>query len=446
MEHGKSFNIIITFLISLSIIMMLLQKYSLNDVYVIDASSDKDIISPMFMAVSDGTAERGQSIVSYKIENNKVILDCEIVASDYAWPFCELTMQLHDPQKLNRAQGVDLSLFEYVKIYAEYENMTENGIRFYTRSHDGNTSPVGDFTTWKYNGLEFSVKNKKVGEPITIPLTLLQVPAWWLLENDIPLELSTPSFKNIMELDLVTGDNMKPGHYKIILDRIEFHGKYFKTNNMYIAIIILWLFTSFGVILVRANDSKAKLIKIQRKAKSLKKLNQLLNIENHSLKDDSERDALTGAFNRSSIQSVFTNDVPVLSLIFIDIDLFKAINDNYGYVIGDEILTSFSKLLSEHSRDSDVLARWAGEEFLLVCANTHKESAVKLAENLRALIENFEWSHEIKFTASFGVADRILDEPPEEFLQRADKALYAAKARGRNKVVVSNNVGLYFDV
>jgi diguanylate cyclase (GGDEF)-like protein len=437
MEHGKSFNIVIAFLITFTIVMVGLQEYSFNEVYVIDASSDKDILSPMFSAVSDGTEQRGQSIVSYKIENNKVILDCEIVASDYAWPFCEITMSLHDPQSPTGKLGVDLTLFKYVKVFAEYENITENGIRFYTRSYDEIISSLEDHTTWKYNGLEFSIKNKKEGEPVTIPLELLQVPTWWLMANNIPLERSITSFDKVMQLDLVTGDNMKPGKYKIILDRLEFHGKYFQTKNVYISIIILWLFASVYAILFRFYDSKSTLIKTQSKVQDINKLNQLLNIETNSLKGKPERDALTGAFNRSGILSVFTHDISELSLIYIDIDLFKAINDNYGHEIGDEILVSFSELIRAHSRDSDLLARWGGGAFLLGCPNTNQVSAIKLAENLRGLIERFEWPHEIKLTASFGVADRLADEPPEDFIHRTDKALYAAKARGRNRVIVS---------
>ena len=441
MANGKYYNIVIACLIAVTMAMMALQQYSLNDVYVIDASSDKNILSPMFKGLSDGTDHKGQSIVSYKIENNKVILDCEIVASDHPWPYCELSITLHNSQSLgaslsrNTLLGVDLSLFKYVEVYAEYENITDNGIRFYTRSYDEKISSVEERDSWKYNAIAFH--NKKVGVPVTIPLELLQVPTWWLLENDIPLDRSTTNFKNVMELGLVTGDHTKPGHYKIILDRLEFHGKYFQTKNVYIAIIFLWLFTSICVILYRLSESRTKLVIIHRKAEELKKLNQLLNIENDSLKDKSNRDTLTSVFNRSGIQSVITSDIPILSFIFIDIDLFKAINDNYGRDIGDEILVSFSKLICEYSRATDVIARWGWDQFLLACPDTDKASAIKLAENLRVLIEHHSWPYDIKLTASFGVADRVLDESPEEFIHRTDKALYAAKVRGRNRVISS---------
>jgi diguanylate cyclase (GGDEF)-like protein len=441
MAHGKYYNIVIACLIAISVAVMILQEYSLNDVYVIDSSSDKKILSPMFNGFSDGTDHKGQSIVSYKIEQKKVILDCEIVISDYPWPYCELSITLHNGQSQsatlsrNTALGVDLSLFKYVKVYAEYENISKSGIRFYTRNYDEKISSVLDRNSWQYNGIEFN--NKKVNEPVIIPLALLQVPSWWLLENDIPLERSITSFKKVMELGLVTGDQTPPGHYRIILDRLEFHGKYFQTENVYIGIIFLWLFTAICIILYRLHDSKNKLLSIHRKAEDLKKLNRLLHLENDSLKDKPNQDTLTGVFNRLGIQSVITRDIPVLSFIFSDIDLFKAINDNYGRDIGDEILVSFSKLICEYSRATDVIARWGWDQFLLASPDTDKGSAIKLAENLRALIEHYSWPHDIKLTASFGVADRVLDESHEEFIHRTDKALYAAKVRGRNRVISS---------
>ncbi len=136
---------------------------------------------------------------------------------------------------------------------------------------------------------------------------------------------------------------------------------------------------------------------------------------------------------------MFINQIPILSIAFIDIDNFKQINDIYGHGVGDEVLKQFAALLSENCRDTDFLARWGGEEFLLICPNTNLEQIHFLAEEIRALIEDFSWSNNIRLTSSFGIAQRG-KESITDFFNRADKALYAAKAQGRNQVVVSKPV------
>ncbi len=159
-------------------------------------------------------------------------------------------------------------------------------------------------------------------------------------------------------------------------------------------------------------------------------------MESKALKNQAERDPLTGALNRNGIEAIFTNEIEDLSLMFIDIDHFKPINDNYGHAIGDEILIAFVKLISENSRSTDFLARWGGEEFLLICPNTKLKEATELAESFRNLLMNHQWVNEIKLTASFGVAQKT-KESVTDFIERADKALYSAKAQGRNRVVTS---------
>ncbi|RYY01163.1 MAG: GGDEF domain-containing protein [Gammaproteobacteria bacterium] len=92
--------------------------------------------------------------------------------------------------------------------------------------------------------------------------------------------------------------------------------------------------------------------------------------------------------------------------------------------------------MSESTREADVLARWGGEEFVLACPNTDLLSAARLAEKIRDKITRLNWPEHIQLTASFGVAE-MRDESPTEFIGRADAALYSAKARGRNRVVLS---------
>ncbi len=415
-------------LLILTALIYLLQRYSLDHILVFDAQTSFPI-----KAISDNSTLHGKSITSISIVDNKIILDCEIIASDYAWPFCEITFKLHDENIPEQRYGINLSNYETVAIYATYQNIHPLGIRFQIRNYHNAYSQLQDVESWKYTGIEyFSLEDS----PLIIPIKALQVATWWLLERKIPIAESAPELKNVMVLELATGNNIKPGKYQIVLEKIIFQGKRFSTEQVYSAIILLWVSASLFLFFYHLALSRSKLRKAHKKTLDLKRLNKLLNVQTQELKDQAERDPLTGALNRSGIKAIFIQDLPQLSIAFIDIDHFKQVNDIHGHAVGDDVLRKFSALLSENSRDTDFLARWGGEEFLLVCPNTTLAKTRTLAEALRELIENYQWPNDIKLTSSFGIAQRR-KESNTKFIARADKALYSAKAQGRNRVVSS---------
>ncbi len=125
-------------------------------------------------------------------------------------------------------------------------------------------------------------------------------------------------------------------------------------------------------------------------------------------------------------------DLP-LSLIMFDIDHFKKVNDTWGHQAGDDLLTTLSVYVSANIRDTDMLARWGGEEFMLIAPNTGVEAAGLLAEKLRVLIECGNFGEVGRITCSFGVAQFQPGDTAEDFTGRADAAMYAAKQGGRNR-------------
>jgi diguanylate cyclase (GGDEF)-like protein len=185
--------------------------------------------------------------------------------------------------------------------------------------------------------------------------------------------------------------------------------------------------------------TKRELRSTQKRQLQLEALNRLLNQEQVKLEEKLIRDPLTGLFNRSGLMPIFNSikDATPLSLIFIDIDHFKKVNDTLGHNEGDRVLVMFTNLLSESTRSHDLLARWGGEELVLACPDTTLENAVHIAEKLRINITRHEWPKGLHVTASFGVAQLLPDESPTDFIARADRALYTAKAQGRNCVRTS---------
>ena len=154
-------------------------------------------------------------------------------------------------------------------------------------------------------------------------------------------------------------------------------------------------------------------------------------------------DSLTRTFNRHKLDQVLVREISQsnryksqLSIIMLDIDYFKQINDQFGHIVGDNVLKSFAKLINGNLRDNDVLGRWGGEEFLIICPGIGTSSAQSLAEKLRVIIEKTDFAPASGLTASFGVTEYLENDQKDVIVSRADNALYSAKDSGRNKVSV----------
>ncbi|MGZ5619659.1 MAG: GGDEF domain-containing protein [Methylobacter sp.] len=158
-------------------------------------------------------------------------------------------------------------------------------------------------------------------------------------------------------------------------------------------------------------------------------------------------DPLTQTHNRASFNDSIKREMSLairaskkLSLIFFDIDHFKAINDKYGHDCGDITLASSAKRIKESLRDSDIVFRYGGEEFVILLSDTDDKGAELLAERIRESIEHHTIAYgmeAIKVTASLGVSTLRDDDALESFVKRADEAMYAAKSNGRNQVVMA---------
>jgi diguanylate cyclase (GGDEF)-like protein len=137
---------------------------------------------------------------------------------------------------------------------------------------------------------------------------------------------------------------------------------------------------------------------------------------------------------RAALMSTSTLMADPMSVIFIDIDHFKSINDGYGHGVGDEVLRKFANVVASGIRSSDQLVRWGGEEFFIVCPMTHVNQAIVVAENLRRTLHEHTWPASLRVTASFGVAQHQSGEEIGTVIKHADKELYNAKSSGRDRV------------
>lgn len=169
--------------------------------------------------------------------------------------------------------------------------------------------------------------------------------------------------------------------------------------------------------------------------------NALLDVKNHELELLLRTDQLTGLNNRHRLDEALHMGVTQakrygrdLSVVLLDVDRFKAVNDTHGHQTGDMLLCCVARTLSGNVRETDILGRWGGEEFLILCPETPLPVAGVLAERLRALLASTPMPPVQRLSASFGVAAYQAGEDMPSLLRRADDAMYRAKHNGRNRV------------
>ncbi|MGB5867808.1 MAG: transporter substrate-binding domain-containing protein [Arcobacteraceae bacterium] len=198
---------------------------------------------------------------------------------------------------------------------------------------------------------------------------------------------------------------------------------------IFISLIIILVFSYWTRKMTIANKEKEILLKelqdTQAKLKQLAITDKLTSLYNRNKLDD----ALDSEFHRT-----IRYKTP-FGVILLDIDFFKKVNDTYGHQVGDKVLIEISNIIKLHSRESDVVGRWGGEEFLIICPHTNIEGLKTIAEKIRKEIEDFKFVENIHKTASFGVSEYKKNDQIKDILSRADKALYIAKNDGRNRVI-----------
>ena len=163
--------------------------------------------------------------------------------------------------------------------------------------------------------------------------------------------------------------------------------------------------------------------------------------KNRLLEVLSVTDKLTGLYNRRKLDELLDEELirarrykVEVSIIMLDIDHFKRVNDTYGHGVGDDVLVGMARLLREHTRDADALGRLGGEEFVVVCRHSNAEACLQSAIKLREAIAAHHFPGVGQVTSSFGIASCRPDDTAATLLARADAALYRAKYAGRNRV------------
>ncbi len=246
-------------------------------------------------------------------------------------------------------------------------------------------------------------------------------------------------------------NNINPTDLQAILQRwvgIKIESKINYTliwQLAFIAIVILSVVLLANRKLAKLNLSLTEEIDQRSKAEwALKELNLELEQKNQRLEELSTTDSLTSLRNRYYVENSLENALLTanirresLSILLLDLDHFKQVNDSYGHSVGDDVLVLFSRLLKQHLKPKQIAGRWGGEEFLVILPRANKEMAYVVAEDLRRKVEAYSFPDVKHITVSIGLAETQMDESPNFLIHRADNALYQAKSIGRNCVVIA---------
>lgn len=347
----------------------------------------------------------------------------------YQYPMCGYELLFDAP---NNQKGSDLSTIEAVLLTFSYEGSSKV-LRLYIKNFDPAYSVPGRGDTAKYNRIDFPVTNGL--QSVRLPLSQFGVAEWWLTQNRVPPELSQPQFDNVVSLDLQTGPGSALGTHRFRVDRIEFEGAALTGAQFYGGILGAWLLLLTGFVVfrvIRLKDALREGAHAQIQASQAAE----------RARETARRDHLTGVLNRGGVSEQFglivedSRRCRSVAVILIDADNFKLVNDQYGHAYGDEVLVSLAQILKRNVREGDIVGRWGGEEFIVVCANMDEGSVLAIADKLRTRIEHFHFGDCERITASFGTywCEAGFSDLPA-LVACADIALYAAKARGRNLAV-----------
>lgn len=390
--------------------------------------------SPCVIFLGDDRANGGASTNEW-IDKQNYEWHCTL-RKQYEYPYCQFQVLLG---------GVDLTAYETMEVELEYSGteLPSDTVRISLRNKSPIYSQSMPEDELKPNEVE--IPASYLTGPYTVRMKDFNVPDWWLQQYHVAPQNSHAEYNNVVYLEIVTGSGTSPGEYRFKLHSLAFEGNLIPREQWYLGIIVVWLVIVFAILVFRLLRLKSAINEHHARAQNLQQLNRILDIKSRHFEKMARTDPLTGVSNRAGISDVLVREIRShietghpLTLIMLDIDHFKPINDNHGHDYGDEVLINVARTLVETLRTSDAVARWGGEEFLLVCPNTSLENGRALAEKLREHVKSKSAAIKTPLTASFGVAT-LGNESIDQLIKRVDEALYRAKQNGRNRVEVSES-------
>jgi len=256
------------------------------------------------------------------------------------------------------------------------------------------------------------------------------------------------AFAKVIELTDHVGVVMAGMNIAGSISDVPFRVDHLRTTAIFVKMRRRWLIQHLHLSQEQTNLSKGEAYPLKELANKTQLLEQMVSERTQELTQALKKiemiavtDNLTGIYNRRKFDEVLAYEIQrtkrfgePMSIVLGDIDRFKKVNDRHGHLVGDEVLKIISRLFQNNLRQVDVVARWGGEEFIVLLPGTAGTEAVTTAEKLRQLVKKSQNDYHVFLTMSFGVAEYLSGDSVDTLLKKADLALYRAKGKGRNRV------------
>ncbi|KQY88549.1 GGDEF domain-containing protein [Pelomonas sp. Root1444] len=358
---------------------------------------------------------------------------CHYTGFDKYQP-CSLTFILSgdDP-----ARGRDLGRFDTLEMDLRYKGPSSY-IRLSIRNFDARFSKLEDANSARMHSV--NLRPRDIEKPVSIELSELTVPEWWIQQFNLAREYNRPGLQNATALTIDLPSDLTGQVHELELRSLVLNGEWISRDRVYLAILCGWLLGATLMVTRGWSQLRQSHNRQQREIDALTVRTSQLRIEQEKLRRLATIDELTGVLNRRGLEQSledFEAAAQGMTLVILDIDHFKHVNDRHGHDCGDEVLRRIAAVVAGNLRASDVFGRWGGEEFLIACQGTRIRDAARLAEKLRERVQQSNIDSaggRVAVTASFGVALAPPGGSTADALKRADAALYRAKDAGRNRV------------
>lgn len=413
-------------LIVFTAILIAWQHFGMEKVMEFSAASGRPV------ELVDDRLQQGGSVARLTRRPDALTMDCDLRLT-FQWPYCRFLFPLSKNEI-----GVDLSEFDSISFDMSYEGPGDHTARLVLRNFEPGMSTLSDYMSQKVNEANFIVPAKGI---VVIPVKVLRTAPWWTDMRHVPLLQTDMRIDNVTTVDLSIGARDTAGHHRVALRSLKFHGKLISQNRLLLILVGTWIGCALVWLGLALRQSRSQLSSSTTRLALLSKVNEALELETRELAGQAYTDPLTQVLNREGLRAALMekwqnpdSSPEQFAVVFVDIDHFKKVNDTHGHGVGDEVLCAFAAAIQRGIRASDKLARWGGEEFLIICSGTKGADAHLLAEKLREALTYQIWPHSLRVTASFGVTALQPGEVIGDAIKRADGALYQAKANGRNCV------------
>ncbi|RQP21958.1 GGDEF domain-containing protein [Piscinibacter terrae] len=431
MQPGR-FNRLLLGLVALTLAALAWNEFGMNSVLAITAAQ------PYSIWTDDDRREAGGRTVAHVDRvGSTFVMTCD-AKPGYEYPYCELAIALRA-----MPDGIDLTGYRFLRVWIRHEGPAmQQSVRLYLCNFTPSYSKLGDQQSLKVHEVAFDPG--RAGEPVDIDIAKFSVASWWISEHNVPMDHVGTELDKVSVLRVGTGNNAPVGLHKITVDRIEFHGKLVSKATFRLAVLMAWMLGIISFVTLDAAATRRRLKAAEQGQLSLRRINAALQLKTRDYAEQAGRDPLTSLLNRRGLGDDLLKRSKEgearlfpMSLVFVDLDHFKNINDTHGHAAGDAVLRKVAQTVGLQIQRSDLLTRWGGEEFLLLCPLTRAHEAQAIAERLRRVIESIDWEAlALHVTASFGVAEAMNAADLSAGIDRADAAVYVAKRSGRNRVEV----------